>query len=39
VVLQPGMAAEVFIRSRTGTVLDFLVEPLRTAAQRSLRQH
>lgn len=39
VALQPGMAAEVFIRSRAGTVLDFLVEPLINAARRSLRQH
>jgi HlyD family type I secretion membrane fusion protein len=39
VALQPGMAAEVFIRSRSGTALDFLVEPLLNAARRSLRQH
>ena len=35
----PGMAAEVFVRTRDRTTLDFLTEPLVNAMRRSLREH
>lgn len=38
-VASPGMGAEVFIRTRDRTTLDFLLEPLVNAMRRSLREH
>jgi HlyD family type I secretion membrane fusion protein len=38
-VLQPGMGAEVFVRTEERSALEFLVEPLVNAARRSLREH
>lgn len=35
----PGMGAEVFVRTRDRTTLDFLLEPLVNAMRRSLREH
>jgi hypothetical protein len=35
----PGMAAEVFIRTRARTVLDYLLEPLANALRRAFRDH
>jgi HlyD family type I secretion membrane fusion protein len=37
--LRPGMAAEVFVRSRSRTALDYLLEPLDNATRRSFREH
>lgn len=37
--LQPGMAAEVFIRTRERTPWDYLVEPLTNASRRAFREH
>jgi HlyD family type I secretion membrane fusion protein len=39
VLPSPGMGAEVFIRTRDRTTLDFLLEPLVNAMRRSLREH
>jgi HlyD family type I secretion membrane fusion protein len=39
VALRPGMAAEVFVRSRERTPLDYLLEPLASATRRSFREH
>jgi multidrug efflux pump subunit AcrA (membrane-fusion protein) len=39
VVASPGMGAEVFVRTRDRTTLDFLIEPLVNAMRRSLREH
>lgn len=38
-VVSPGMGAEVFVRTRERTTLDFLLEPLVNAMRRSLREH
>lgn len=38
-VVSPGMGAEVFVRTRDRTTLDFLLEPLVNAMRRSLREH
>ncbi|HMO47736.1 MAG TPA: HlyD family type I secretion periplasmic adaptor subunit [Rubrivivax sp.] len=38
-VASPGMGAEVFVRTRDRTTLDFLLEPLVNAMRRSLREH
>ena len=37
-VLQPGMAAEVFVRTHERSAIEFLLEPLANAARRSLRE-
>jgi len=39
VTLHPGMAAEVFIRTRERTPLGYLLEPLVNATRRSFREH
>lgn len=39
IVVSPGMGAEVFVRTRDRTTLDFLLEPLVNAMRRSLREH
>jgi HlyD family type I secretion membrane fusion protein len=39
VAVQPGMGAEVYVRARDRTALEFLVEPLVNATRRSLREH
>ncbi|WP_374562876.1 HlyD family type I secretion periplasmic adaptor subunit [Ideonella sp.] len=39
VSLRPGMAAEVFVRTRERTPLDYLLEPLANATRRSFREH
>ncbi len=39
IVASPGMGAEVFVRTRDRTTLDFLLEPLVNAMRRSLREH
>jgi HlyD family type I secretion membrane fusion protein len=38
VVLQPGMAAEVFVRTHERSAIEFLLEPLVNAARRSTRE-
>ena len=37
--LQPGMGAEVFVRTHERSASEFLVEPLVNAARRSVREH
>jgi HlyD family type I secretion membrane fusion protein len=37
VAVQPGMGAEVFVRTQARTALDFLLEPVVNAARRSMR--
>jgi len=37
VVLGPGLRAEVFIRTRTRSAFDYLLEPVRDGIQRSMR--
>jgi len=37
--LQPGMAAEVFIKTSDRSALDFLLDPLTSAMRRSFREH
>ncbi|GJH17798.1 hypothetical protein CBA19CS22_14670 [Caballeronia novacaledonica] len=37
VVLGPGLRAEVFIRTRTRSAFDYLLEPIRDGIQRSMR--
>jgi HlyD family type I secretion membrane fusion protein len=39
VALRPGMAAEVFVRTRDRTAVDYLLEPLVNAARRSFREY
>lgn len=39
VSLRPGMAAEVFVRTRERSALDYLLEPLVAAARRSFREY
>ena len=39
IVASPGMGAEIFVRTRDRTTLDFLLEPLVNAMRRSLREH
>jgi HlyD family type I secretion membrane fusion protein len=39
VAIQPGMGAEVFVRTHDRTAIEFLLEPLLNAARRSLREH
>jgi epimerase transport system membrane fusion protein len=39
VAVQPGMGAEVFVRTHDRTAIEFLIEPLLNAARRSLREH
>ena len=39
VVLLPGMAAEVYIKTHERTALEFLAEPLTAAMRRSFREH
>jgi multidrug efflux pump subunit AcrA (membrane-fusion protein) len=39
VTLHPGMAAEVFVRTRERTALGYLMEPLTNATRRSFREH
>lgn len=39
VTLHPGMAAEVFVRTRERTPLGYLLEPLVNGARRSFREH
>ena len=39
IVVTPGMGAEVYVRTRDRTTLDFLLEPLVNAMRRSLREH
>lgn len=36
--LQPGMPAEVFLRTRTRTALDYLVDPIRMSMTRAFRE-
>jgi HlyD family type I secretion membrane fusion protein len=38
-VLEPGMPAEVFIATGDRTVLDYLVQPLKLAIERSMKEH
>ena len=37
--LQPGMAAEIFVRTRERTALDYLVEPFTNAMRRAFREY
>ena len=39
VAIQPGMGAEVFVRTDDRTAIEFLLEPLWNAGRRSLREH
>jgi len=39
VAIQPGMGAEVFVRTDDRTAIEFLLEPLWNASRRSLREH
>ena len=39
IVVQPGMGAEVYVRTHDRTALEFLVEPLVNATRRSVREH
>lgn len=39
VALQPGMGAEVFVRTRDRSAFDYLLEPLIVAARRSFREY
>jgi multidrug efflux pump subunit AcrA (membrane-fusion protein) len=39
VALQPGMGAEVFVRTRERSVFDYLLEPFIVAARRSFREY
>lgn len=39
VALQPGMGAEIFVRTQERSAIEFLVEPLVNAARRSVREH
>jgi len=39
VEVQPGMGAEVFVRTHERSAMEFLLEPLVNAARRSLREH
>jgi hypothetical protein len=39
VAVQPGMGAEVFVRTDDRTAIEFLLEPLWNAGRRSLREH
>lgn len=38
-VVSPGMGAEVFVRTRERSALDYLLEPLVNATRRSFRDH
>lgn len=38
-VVSPGMGAEVFVRTRDRSALDYLLEPLVNATRRSFRDH
>lgn len=37
--VQPGMGAEIYVRTRERTPLDYLLEPLVNATRRSFREH
>jgi epimerase transport system membrane fusion protein len=39
VPVQPGMGAEVYVRTDDRTAIEFLLEPLLNAGRRSLREH
>jgi HlyD family type I secretion membrane fusion protein len=39
IAIQPGMGAEVFVRTHDRTPIEFLLEPLLNAARRTLREH
>jgi HlyD family type I secretion membrane fusion protein len=39
VIVQPGMGAEVHVRTQDRTPIEFLIEPLMNAARRSMREH
>jgi HlyD family type I secretion membrane fusion protein len=39
VALRPGMAAEVFVRTRERSALDYLLEPIVNAMRRSFREY
>jgi epimerase transport system membrane fusion protein len=39
IAIQPGMGAEVFVRTPDRSALEFLVEPLVNATRRSMRNH
>ena len=39
IAVLPGMGAEVYVRARDRTALEFLVEPLVNATRRSMREH
>ena len=39
IAIQPGMGAEVFVRTLDRSALEFLVEPLVNATRRSMRNH
>jgi multidrug efflux pump subunit AcrA (membrane-fusion protein) len=37
--LQPGMCAEVFVKTGERTVIDYLLEPVAATLRRALREH
>jgi HlyD family type I secretion membrane fusion protein len=39
ITVQPGMAAEIRVHTQERTAIEFLLEPLWTAARRSVREH